>query len=198
MSSYFLGTSSLQSTFPCQTPCSARRLVRLAWDLHGELATIYPQLASLATYKFDSAIFRLNLSNSLYNLVFISEHGHGVSEFWFFFFFFACRRRVFWSCARRARHAYSTLARSLHGWLHGSVIFMKWCVIILTQICVNVFKWRVTVSDGAEGASWYINGRRTSVQWRTIPGDQEVCLSYKWHLHKHQSFINIYYLYYYS
>ena len=31
---------------------------------------------------------------------------------------------------------------------HGSVIFMKWCVIILTQICVNVFKWRVTVSDG--------------------------------------------------
>ena len=46
----------------------------------------YPQLASLATYKFDSAIFRLNLSNSLYNLVFNSEHG--VSEFWFFFFFF--------------------------------------------------------------------------------------------------------------
>ena len=31
---------------------------------------------------------------------------------------------------------------------HGSVIFMKWCVIILTQICVNVFKWWVTVSDG--------------------------------------------------
>ena len=58
----------------------------------------YPQLASLATYmymyEFDSAIFRLNLGNSLqYNVVFISEHG--VSEFRFlklfiylFFIFF--------------------------------------------------------------------------------------------------------------
>ena len=47
-----------------------------------------------------------------YNVVFISEHG--VSEFWFFFSP-ACRWRVFWSCGQRARHAYSTLARSLIG-----------------------------------------------------------------------------------
>ena len=45
----------------------------------------YPQLASLATSEFDSAIFRLNLGNLLYNVVLISEHG--VSEFGFFFFF---------------------------------------------------------------------------------------------------------------
>ena len=51
-------------------------------------ATHGPQLASLATYKFDSAIFRLNLGNSLYNVhvVFISEHG--VSEFGLLLFFF--------------------------------------------------------------------------------------------------------------
>ena len=42
------------------------------------------RLSSLATYEFDSAIFRLNLGNSLYNVVFISEHG--VSEFGFIFF----------------------------------------------------------------------------------------------------------------
>ena len=51
----------------------------------------------------------------------VSEFGHmacqnSISFFFFFFFFFcrACRRWVFWSYARRARHAYSTLARSVN------------------------------------------------------------------------------------
>ena len=54
--------------------------------MHEICMASYPQLASLATYEFDSTIFRLNLGNLLYNVVFISEHG--ISEFGFFFFFF--------------------------------------------------------------------------------------------------------------
>ena len=58
----------------------------------------YPQLASLATYEFDSAIFRLNLGNSLYNVVFISEHG--VSEFGFFVVVVARVAEEFFEVAR--------------------------------------------------------------------------------------------------
>ena len=75
--------------------------------MHEICMVSYPQLASLATYEFDSAIFRLNLG-LLYNVVFISEQG--VSEFWFFFFFFffcACRRWVFLKL-RRATHVFYT------------------------------------------------------------------------------------------
>ena len=73
----------------------------------------YPQRASLATYmymyEFDSAIFRLNLGNSLYNVVFISKHG--VSEFGFFkfiylfIFFFFLRVSLKSFLKLRATHA---------------------------------------------------------------------------------------------
>ena len=63
---------------------------------------------------------------------------------------------------------------------HGSVIFMKWCVIILTQICVNVFKWWVTVSDGGcvMVYKWVTHIGTMTHHSRGSRG-----ASYKWHLH---------------
>ena len=56
------------------------------------------------------------------NMAFPNSDIWRVRIFFFFFFFSrACRRWVFWSYARRARHAYSTLARSLCVTIHSAV-----------------------------------------------------------------------------
>ena len=76
----------------------------------------YPQLASLATYKFDSAIFRLNLSNSLYNLVFIFRTWRVRIRIFFFFFFFFLRVAEEFSEVARSRATRVFYTGEIIGW----------------------------------------------------------------------------------
>ena len=68
--------------------------------MHEICMASYPQLASLATYEFDSAIFRLNLGNTM--LFSFPSMAYPNSDF-FFFFFFARVADEFFEVARNAR-----------------------------------------------------------------------------------------------
>ena len=98
--------------------------------MHEICMASYPQLPSLATYKFDSAIFRLNLGNTM--LFSFPSMAYPNSDF-LFFVFCACRWRIFWSCARRA---YSTLVRSL---LITKSDYIAPCTLILSKAWAAVW-----------------------------------------------------------
>ena len=70
----------------------------------------------------------------------------------------------------------------------GSVIFMKWYVTILTQICVNVYKWQVTF--------WLreyvmVLKRVRHIGKITAHAQGSRDASSKWQLHKTQSSVQI-------
>ena len=71
--------------------------------MHEICMASYPQLASLATYEFDSAIFRLNLGNSLYNVQCFHFWAWRIRIRIIIFIFFARVAEEFFEVARDTR-----------------------------------------------------------------------------------------------
>ena len=124
----------------------------------------YPQLASLATYKFDSAIFRLNFGNSLYNVhvVFISEHGVSV----FGFFFLAHVAEEFSEVARDTRILHWRDHYALHTKKCAQFLHTVWSLVLGRAQLLSMFHCFALIVNSL--INWKLKLYRYSINIRTL------------------------------